>query len=131
MNKYGMVPEHSFLEENCSCVTALLPEKFYNRVEEGSIILKKVQTFCFYKDGIITDDDETSPIRTDIVIFGTGYKGDQKLKDIFVQPPFQKVFAGSLTTNVPLYRYSHLYGVLYDVYMLVLKKELFSHAGVA
>ncbi|KAM1987243.1 hypothetical protein ACFX15_034539 [Malus domestica] len=40
--KYGMVPKHSFLQEISSCMIATVPEKFFDRVREGSIILKKV-----------------------------------------------------------------------------------------
>ncbi|XP_071722272.1 probable flavin-containing monooxygenase 1, partial [Rutidosis leptorrhynchoides] len=41
MAKYGMVPKHSFLDELFTCSAGVLPEKFYDRVDEGSIKLKK------------------------------------------------------------------------------------------
>ncbi|ONK64243.1 uncharacterized protein A4U43_C07F23610 [Asparagus officinalis] len=103
MKKYGMVPEHSLSHAISSCLFALLPDKFYDKIEEGSIILRKSQSFVFCKKGVMIDG-ETSPLETDIVILATGYKSDQKISDIFVSPLFQKVVAGSSTTTVPLYR---------------------------
>ncbi|XP_020250214.1 probable flavin-containing monooxygenase 1 [Asparagus officinalis] len=103
LKKYGMVPEQSFFYGMSSCLVGLLPNKFYDKVEEGKIILRTIRNFSFCKNGLIIDE-ESSPLETDIVIFATGYKGDQKLKDIFFSPLFQKIAAGSSTTTVPLYR---------------------------
>ncbi|KAK0582074.1 hypothetical protein LWI29_021238 [Acer saccharum] len=101
--KYGMVPKHSFLEEISSCLIATVPEKFYDKVEEGSIILKKSQSFCFCEEGILVDG-ETTPLKTDLVILATGFRGDKKLKDIFVSQTFQDYIAGSPSETLPLYR---------------------------
>ncbi|KAL0912681.1 hypothetical protein M5K25_018671 [Dendrobium thyrsiflorum] len=103
MNKYGMVPEHSFFQALSSCLVCVLPENFYKKVEEGSILLKSSKNFEFCKNGIIVEG-ETSPINTDLVIFATGFKGDQKLRDIFVSSHFQKIVVGSSDHTVPLYR---------------------------
>lgn len=104
MEKYGMVPEHGFSQALTSCLIAILPEKFYDRVEEGSIVLKTSKSFSFCKDGVIIEGKE-EPIKTDILIFATGFNGDQKLRNIFRSPFFQKIVAGSSTTTIPLYRY--------------------------
>ncbi|XP_073102560.1 probable flavin-containing monooxygenase 1 [Elaeis guineensis] len=103
MKRYGMVPEHSFFQAITSCLLAVLPEKFYDRVEEGSIVLKPSKSFSFCKNGVIIEG-EAAPIKTDILIFATGFKGDQKLRDIFSSPFFQRIVAGSSTTTIPLYR---------------------------
>ncbi|KAL7168675.1 hypothetical protein ACSBR2_039008 [Camellia fascicularis] len=61
-------------------------EDFYNRVEKGSIKLKKAPSFSFCK-GILVDGD-TEAVETDMVILATGFKGVEKLKDILVSPTF-------------------------------------------
>ncbi|KAK0583483.1 hypothetical protein LWI29_037447 [Acer saccharum] len=101
--KYGMVPKHSFLEEISSCLISTVPEKFYDSVEEGNIILKKSQSFSFCEEGILVDG-ETTPLKTDLVILATGFRGDKKLKDIFVSQTFQDYIAGSPSETLPLYR---------------------------
>ncbi|KAJ8647162.1 hypothetical protein MRB53_000185 [Persea americana] len=103
LKKYGMIPKHSFLQDISSCLTSTVPEDFYDNVERGSIILKKSRTLSFCKNGFIIEG-EASPIETDMVILGTGFKGDQKLIDIFKSMGFQKYINGSSTTTVPLYR---------------------------
>lgn len=103
-----MVPKHSFLQELSSCLTITVPEKFYDKVEEGSIILKKSEDFSFCEDGIVVDG-ETTPLKTDLVILATGFKGDVKLKNIFLSQTFQDYLAGSPSEKVPLYRSAHIY----------------------
>jgi dimethylaniline monooxygenase (N-oxide forming) len=80
-----------------------MPEKFYEKVEEGSIILRKGTSFSFCKEGVMVNDDEQL-LKTDLVILATGFRGDKKLKDIFVSPTFQDHIFGSPNTTVPLYR---------------------------
>ncbi|KAL7168605.1 hypothetical protein ACSBR2_038941 [Camellia fascicularis] len=82
-----MVPKHSFLQEINSCLISTVLEDFYNRVEKGSIKLKKAPSFSFCKEGILVDGD-TEVVETDMVISATGFKGVEKLKDIFVSPTF-------------------------------------------
>lgn len=101
--KYGMVPKHSFLQEFSSCLISTVPEKFYDKVEEGSIILKKCQDFSFCENGIVVNG-ETTPLKTDLVILATGFKGDVKLKNIFLSQTFQDYIVGSPSETLPLYR---------------------------
>ncbi|WOK98913.1 putative flavin-containing monooxygenase 1 [Canna indica] len=103
IEKYGMVPDHSFAQAIDLCMIALLPDKFYDRVEEGCIIMKKSKSFSFCKNGVIVDGED-DPIKSDIVIFATGFKGDEKLSSIFTSPFFRDILAGSSTSTVPLYR---------------------------
>ncbi|KAM3695789.1 hypothetical protein ACJW31_07G160700 [Castanea mollissima] len=101
--KFGMVPKHSFHTEINSCLISTVPEKFYDKVEEGSINLKKSKSFGFCKEGVLVNG-EAQPLKTDLVILATGFQGDKKLKDIFVSPTFKDYIVGSLDATVPLYR---------------------------
>uniref|UniRef100_A0A803MCE1 Flavin-containing monooxygenase n=1 Tax=Chenopodium quinoa TaxID=63459 RepID=A0A803MCE1_CHEQI len=79
----------------------------YDNVEKGSIILKRSPTFTFHKDGVLLCDDSVEPsesIKSDLVIFATGFKGDQKLRDIFASIKFQKYLTNPINDTVPLYR---------------------------
>lgn len=98
-----MVPDYSFFQAVNSCLVTILPENFYNKVNQGSIILKKGKAFSFYQNGVILQG-ENSPVRSDIVIFATGYRGDLKLKGIFESSFFRNAMAGSELSIVPLYR---------------------------
>lgn len=80
----------------------MLPDNFYDRVEQGSIILKKSPNFCFSKEGLIIEG-ESRPLETDIVILATGFRGDQKLKNMFKSPVLKNRIVGSPGPTAPLY----------------------------
>lgn len=100
LKKYGLVPNHSFLQEISACQIGILPDSFFDKVKEGSIEIKKSQSFSFCKEGLIINE-EAKPLETDVVILATGYKGDQKLKSIFKSPIFQNYIDSS---RISLYR---------------------------
>ncbi|KAL3514943.1 hypothetical protein ACH5RR_021845 [Cinchona calisaya] len=105
LDKYGMVPKHSFLKELSSCLIATVPDGFYDRVDKGSIQLKKLgqnNSFGFCEQGILVDDGD--PLEVDLVILCTGFRGVDKLKHIFSSPTFQDYIVGSHNAAVPLYR---------------------------
>ncbi|KAL6209142.1 hypothetical protein ACLB2K_020085 [Fragaria x ananassa] len=103
--KYGMIPKQSFLQDISSCVVAIVPEKFYDRVQQGSIILKKSSaSFGFVEEGILVEGDASTLIKTELVILATGFRGEKKLKDIFVSPTFQDYITGPKDAILPLYR---------------------------
>lgn len=104
LEKFGMVPKHSFLAEVNSCLISTVPKDFYKRVKEGSINLKKGQSFCFNKDGVLLDNDKAEVVMTDLVILATGFKAVDKLKDVFLSPKFQTHISGRPENAVPLYR---------------------------
>jgi dimethylaniline monooxygenase (N-oxide forming) len=106
MKKHDMVPEHSLFEALATCLIAITPKDHYKRLDEGSIVLKKSKTFTFCKEGVLVEG-ESSPIKSDVVIFGTGFKGDQKIKDMFVSEYFQSIAVGPASSTVPLYRLFH------------------------
>lgn len=99
-----MVPAHRFSADVTSCSISIAPENFYDRIEEGSILVKKSKGFGFYANGLTFEDDATPPLETDIVILCTGYKGDVKLKHIFKSQTFQNYITGALNSTVSLYR---------------------------
>lgn len=103
LKKYRMIPKHSFLQQASSCKIFFLPQNFYAKVEEGSIVLKQSKGFCFCKEGLILDG-ESHPLKADIVILATGYKGQEKLRNIFTSQTFQNYIMGSSTSTLPLYR---------------------------
>ncbi|XP_028790170.1 probable flavin-containing monooxygenase 1 [Neltuma alba] len=103
LDKFGLVPNDSFLQGLSSCQIGILPQNFYDRVKEGSIIIKRSEGFKFCKEGLIIDGD-SKPIETDLVILATGFRGDQKLRNIFKSPLFQNHIAPSAKSSVPLYR---------------------------
>lgn len=100
MKKYNMVPDHSFLKQICSCMFMILPQNFYDRVREGSLILRKSTALGFYHKGLVLDD-ATSSLETDVVIFATGYKSDDKIANIFTSIDFKNCITGS---SAPFYR---------------------------
>ncbi|KAH0463188.1 hypothetical protein IEQ34_007770 [Dendrobium chrysotoxum] len=99
MKKYDMVPEHSFFHALSTNQFCLLPNNFYNKVEEGSI------TFEFYENGLLIED-KTTLIETDLVIYATGFRGDQKLRNIFISPWFQNIVAGTKDMIMAVIGYS-------------------------
>ncbi|XP_071924041.1 probable flavin-containing monooxygenase 1 [Coffea arabica] len=98
--KYDIIPEHGFLGQIRSCMLTVLPADFYEIVREGCLILKKAQTFSFCQTGVVVGDEDV-PLETDIVIFATGYKSDQKFASVFKSIDFQKYLLGS---SAPFYR---------------------------
>ncbi|KAK7304736.1 hypothetical protein VNO77_42623 [Canavalia gladiata] len=104
LKKYGLVPNHSFLQDISSCQTGVFPDNFLDKLKEGSILMKKSQSFRFCEEGVMIDG-EAKTLKTDLVILATGYRGDKKLKCIFRSPVFQNHIIGSgSTSTVPLYR---------------------------
>ncbi|KAF0910672.1 hypothetical protein E2562_004664 [Oryza meyeriana var. granulata] len=105
MEKHDMVPDEDFLEAMCSCSVMKLPDKFYDKVEEGSIVLKKARKFSFCKEGLIVEGDSSSEtIKSDVVIFATGFNGDQKIREMFKSPLFRDIAAGAPSSIVPHFR---------------------------
>ncbi|OMO97599.1 Flavin monooxygenase FMO [Corchorus capsularis] len=125
LKKYNMVPNHSFFKQISSCMFTVLPANFYDRVKDGSLFLKKSQTFSFCKSGLMIEG-ESRPLLSDIVIFATGYRGDEKLKTIFKSTFFQKCIAES---SVPFYRYYFFVSSSFQlgIYFLVEKNDRFTY----
>ncbi|XP_065848853.1 probable flavin-containing monooxygenase 1 [Euphorbia lathyris] len=90
LKKHGMLPKLNFSDDMSSCQISMLPDKFFDKVEEGSIIIvNNSQSFRFYKEGLIIDGQKQQYLQTDLVIFATGFKSEEKLKNIFSSSVFQ------------------------------------------
>lgn len=112
LKEHDMIPDHSFLKQIYSCMFMILPENFYDRVKEKSLILRKSRVLGLYKRGLVlVRDNVVTRLKTDIIIFATGYKSDEKIANLFSSIKFKKCIMGSST---PFYRYIS-YNYLYIV----------------
>ena len=68
-------------------------------VDQGSIVLKKAKSFSFCKQGVIVEGEST-PIKSNVVIFVTGYKG------MFTSSLFRDIVTGPPSSIIPLYRFN-------------------------
>uniref|UniRef100_A0A0D9WN11 Flavin-containing monooxygenase n=1 Tax=Leersia perrieri TaxID=77586 RepID=A0A0D9WN11_9ORYZ len=100
MEKHGMMPEESFAESMSSCRIGVLPDKYYDMVNEGSIVIKKTKSFSFCTDGLVLDDTGER-VDADVVVLATGFRGDRSLNEMLVSPTFRSMVAD---TPAPLYR---------------------------
>ncbi|CAN6225350.1 unnamed protein product [Urochloa humidicola] len=102
LREYGMEPDIGFAGSLSSCKIGMLPEAFYDKVRGGSVVIRRSGAFSFCEDGLVLDAGRVVP--ADLVILATGFRGDQKLRDMFVSPLVKDIVAGSSDTTVPLYR---------------------------
>eukprot|EP01018_Ginkgo_biloba_P027777 Gb_16794 [translate_table: standard] len=100
LRKFGLVPNHTFLEEISSCQIASLPDNLFTKVEEGRILFQKSLNWNFSRKGIVLEDK--SEVEADVVVLGTGYDGEKKLKALLPKP-FADVLEES-SGVLPLYR---------------------------
>ncbi|KAK1296809.1 putative flavin-containing monooxygenase 2 [Acorus calamus] len=89
LKKYDMVPDQSFSEAASACRTPMLPNNFYNMVEEGSIVLKRSKGFKFCEKGMIVDGDE-APIEADLVILPQDTREIRSSGTSSNRPPFRR-----------------------------------------
>ncbi|XP_048493116.1 probable flavin-containing monooxygenase 1 [Beta vulgaris subsp. vulgaris] len=98
-----LVPFPKLIESNYRACT--IPYRRKQKVQHVTYS-KRSPTFSFFKEGVILDDSvgPMEPIKSDLIIFAPGFKGDQKLKDVFESPIFQDYIFGTSNKTVPLYR---------------------------
>ncbi|KDP30196.1 hypothetical protein JCGZ_16978 [Jatropha curcas] len=101
LKKYGMLPKRRFDEDFSTCQMATLSEKFFEKLEEGSIFIKNSKSVGFCNEGLIIDG-EAQPLEVDVVIYATGFNGLEKLKIIFESSVFQEYIQAA--APVLLYR---------------------------
>ncbi|KAM0832504.1 hypothetical protein ACQ4PT_064864 [Festuca glaucescens] len=108
MREHGMVPGHGFARSISSCLVSMLPDGFYDRVKEGSVVLARSRAFSFCADGLVLDGgggERQRVVPADVVVLDTGFRGDQKLRDMFASPRVKDIIiAGATDTAVALYR---------------------------
>ncbi|KAM0836481.1 hypothetical protein ACQ4PT_062296 [Festuca glaucescens] len=104
MRKYGMEPGHGFARCVSSCLISMLPDGFYDRVKEGSVVFQRSKSFSFYEDGLVLDGGNKRVVPADVVILATGFRGDKKLRDMFASQRVKGIIAGAPNTATPLYR---------------------------
>ncbi|VAI20842.1 unnamed protein product [Triticum turgidum subsp. durum] len=110
MREHGMEPGHGFARCVSSCLISMLPDGFYYKVKEGSVVFARSRSFGFCHDGLVLDGAgaEKRVVPADVVVLATGFRGDEKLKNMFASPRVKDIIAGSSNsdTAVPLYRES-------------------------
>ncbi|KDP34002.1 hypothetical protein JCGZ_07573 [Jatropha curcas] len=100
LNKYGLKPDHPFVEDYASCQMAILPEDFFQEADKGNILFKRASNWCFWSGGIEFEDH--TKLEADVVLLATGYDGKKKLQDLLPQP-FNSLVTDS-SGIMPLYR---------------------------
>ncbi|KAJ4850361.1 monooxygenase [Turnera subulata] len=100
LKKYGLKPDHPFVEDYASCQMAILPENFFAEADKGNIKFKRATKWWFWNRGIEFEDN--TKLEADVVILATGYDGKKKLQDI-LPDPFSSLILDSAGI-MPLYR---------------------------
>ncbi|GJN16221.1 hypothetical protein PR202_gb03184 [Eleusine coracana subsp. coracana] len=103
MRKNGMVPDCTISQSLLGWKLGLLPDRFYDLVDEGSLVLNKCDSFSFCADGLVLDSGKR--VEADVVILATGFNPDQLLRSVFTSPWVRDIVSGaSSDTMLPLYR---------------------------
>ncbi|GER40435.1 flavin-containing monooxygenase family protein [Striga asiatica] len=101
LDKYGLRPEHPFLEDYASCQMAILPENFFSEADKGKIVIKRCASkWWFWERGVELEDGER--LDADVVVLATGFDGKDKLKAIF--PDSFRALLDFTSGMMPLYR---------------------------
>lgn len=111
LEKYGLKPDHPFVEDYASCQMAILPTDFFREADAGRIRFQKLpmtggRNWCFYENGVLLNDkdDNVTKLEADVVFLATGFNGKGKLKSILPEP-FRDIILDPSSGLIPLYRY--------------------------
>jgi dimethylaniline monooxygenase (N-oxide forming) len=105
MREHGMVPDHSFSAAMLGWRISVLPDRFYDMVVDGAIVLRRCESFGFRADGLVLDGAGGERVDADVVILATGFDADRLLSGVFVSPQFREIVVGRPSdTMLPLYR---------------------------
>ncbi|KAI9118076.1 hypothetical protein K1719_010408 [Acacia pycnantha] len=100
LEKYGLKPEHPFVEDYASCQMAILPENFFSEADKGNIQFKMASKWWFWSGGLEFEDK--TRLEADVVVLATGFDGKKKIQSL-LPDPFQSLIVDS-SGIMPLYR---------------------------
>ncbi|XXG58853.1 hypothetical protein AAC387_Pa04g1051 [Persea americana] len=100
LEKYGLKPDHPFVEDYAACQMTILPENFFSEADEGRIEFKRSSQWWFWEGGIELEDK--TKLEADVVFLCTGFDGKAKLESI-LPLPFCDLIENS-SGIMPLYR---------------------------
>jgi dimethylaniline monooxygenase (N-oxide forming) len=103
LDKYGLRPDHPFVEDYASCQMAILPDGFFDMADRDMIRFKRAGPggWCFSRNGVLLDDG--TEVEADLVFLATGFEGKDKVRAVLPEP-----FRGLVVDRsgmMPLYRY--------------------------
>lgn len=104
LEKYGLKPDHPFVEDYAACQMTILPENFFYEADEGRIEFKRSSKWWFWEGGIELEDN--TKLEADVVFLCTGFDGKAKLESILPVPFCD--FIENSSGIMPLYRYLSL-----------------------
>lgn len=99
LREFGLIPNQTFFEQFASCQVPLLPDAFFQRVQDGHINLQRATDWSFSKKGVVLADGTN--IEADVIILGTGYEGEKKLRALLQRECGELQEPGNI---IPLYR---------------------------
>nr|GMC54660.1 probable flavin-containing monooxygenase 1 [Ipomoea batatas] len=102
LDKYGLRPDHPFVEDYASCQMAILPENFFQEADKGKIQFKRASSKWWFWEGGVEFEDGTK-LEADVVILATGFDGKKKLKTI-LPDPFRSLLEFPSSGTMPLYK---------------------------
>ncbi|XP_066388633.1 probable flavin-containing monooxygenase 1 [Miscanthus floridulus] len=101
LDKYGLRPDHPFVEDYASCQMAILPDGFFDMADRDMIRFKRASGgWCFSRNGVLLDDG--TEVEADLVFLATGFEGKDKVRAVLPEP-----FRGLVVDRsgmMPLYR---------------------------
>jgi len=100
LDKYGLRPDHPFVEDYASCQMAILPDGFFDMADRDMIRFRRASSWCFSPNGVLLDDG--TEVEADLVFLATGFEGKDKLRAVLPEP-----FRGLVVDKsgmMPLYR---------------------------
>jgi dimethylaniline monooxygenase (N-oxide forming) len=105
LSRYGLRPDHPFVEDYASCQMAILPDGFFDMADRDLIRFRRsAGGWCFSENGVVLDDG--THVDADLVFLATGFEGKDKLRSVLPEP-FRGLVVNK-SSMMPLYRYPHV-----------------------